>query len=98
MGVYAAIAVVASAVLWFSRPLQTSTVLWTVVLALLAVVLVQLLRRPAAEATPAEVAAAEGADVDAGSLDGPGPVGAEAVPVDAAPVEAVADEAARPAK
>ncbi|MFC5789631.1 hypothetical protein EDM22_16460 [Agromyces tardus] len=98
VGVYAAIAVVASAVLWFSRPLQTSTVLWTVVLALLAVVLVQLLRRPAAEATPAEVAAAEGADVDAGSLDGPGPVGAEAVPVDAAPVEAVADEAARPAK
>ncbi|WP_438856410.1 hypothetical protein [Agromyces sp. M3QZ16-3] len=43
---YAVIAVVASLFLWFSRPLQTSTVVWTVVLALLAVLLVELLRRP----------------------------------------------------
>jgi hypothetical protein len=94
VAVYVAIAVVASAVLWFSRPLQTSTVLWTVVLALFAVLLVQLLRRPAEEATLAEVAAAEGDAVEAESLDAPGPVGAEAV----GDTAVLPDEPARPAK
>jgi hypothetical protein len=94
VGVYAAIAVVATVVLWFSRPLQTSTVLWTVVLALLAVILVQLLRRPAAEATPAEVASAEGASGDAEPLEAPGPVGAEAV----GDTAVLPEEPARPAK
>ncbi|BDZ55595.1 hypothetical protein GCM10025870_26680 [Agromyces marinus] len=44
---YVGIAVAASLVLLASRPLTGSTVIWTVVLALLAVLLVQLLRRPA---------------------------------------------------
>ncbi|MRX44228.1 hypothetical protein [Agromyces kandeliae] len=43
---YAAIAVVAASVLWLSRPLSSSTVVWTVVVALLAVLVVELLRRP----------------------------------------------------
>ena len=73
---YAAIAVIASLVLLFNRPLETSTVLWTVVLALVAVLLVELLRRPGV--------AAETAEGDAAAE--PGPVGAEAVEVDAATV------------
>ncbi|MGR0319165.1 hypothetical protein [Agromyces sp. ZXT2-3] len=49
---YAAIAVVASLVLWFNRPLEVSTVVWTVVIAVLAVLLVELLRRPETEPAP----------------------------------------------
>lgn len=48
VGAYVVIAVVASLVLLFNRPIQVSTVVWTVVLALLAVALVELLRRPPA--------------------------------------------------
>jgi hypothetical protein len=51
VAVYAAIAVIASLVLLASRPLETSTVVWTVVIALLAVLLVELLRRPVAAET-----------------------------------------------
>jgi hypothetical protein len=58
---YVVIAVVAALVLLFNRPLATSTVLWTVVLALLAVGLVELLRRPPAEAA---VVDAEGESAD----------------------------------
>lgn len=46
---YVVIAVVAALVLMFNRPLETGTVVWTVVLALLAVGLVELLRRPPVE-------------------------------------------------
>ncbi|WP_353826800.1 hypothetical protein [Agromyces sp. SYSU T0242] len=50
---YAAIAVIAALVLLASRPLTVSTVVWTVVLALLAVLVVELLRRPDEVADPA---------------------------------------------
>jgi hypothetical protein len=43
---YTAIAVVASLVLLLNRPLTSATVVWTVVVALLAVLVVELLRRP----------------------------------------------------
>ncbi|GAA1056093.1 hypothetical protein GCM10017608_12510 [Agromyces luteolus] len=43
---YTVIAVIASLVLWFTRPLTVSAVAWTVVIALVAVLLVELLRRP----------------------------------------------------
>ena len=52
VAVYAAIAVIAALVLLASRPLEVSTVVWTVVLSLVAVLIVELLRRP-----PAVVAA-----------------------------------------
>ncbi|MGR2753089.1 hypothetical protein [Agromyces arachidis] len=54
---YVAIAAVASLVLLFNRPIEVSTVVWTVVLALVAVALVELLRRPEGEAVPQAVAA-----------------------------------------
>jgi hypothetical protein len=50
VGVFAAIAVIASLVLLASRPLEVSTVVWTVVIALVAVLLVELLARPPATA------------------------------------------------
>jgi hypothetical protein len=54
---YVAIAVAASLVLVVNRPLAMSTVVWTVVLALLAVALVELLRRPSVlDGEPAAVA------------------------------------------
>ncbi|WP_308797067.1 hypothetical protein [Agromyces silvae] len=46
-GAYALIVVVASAVVLFTRPITVSLVVWTVVLALLALLVVELLRRPA---------------------------------------------------
>lgn len=46
---YVVIAVVASVVILFNRPVTVSFVVWTVVLALLAVAVVELLRRPADE-------------------------------------------------
>lgn len=46
---YAVIAVVASVVILFNRPVTGSFVVWTVVIALLVVALVELLRRPADE-------------------------------------------------
>jgi hypothetical protein len=45
--VYVAIAVIASVVVLLNRPVTTSGVVWTVVVALLAVLVVELLRRPA---------------------------------------------------
>ncbi|MEI5584284.1 MULTISPECIES: hypothetical protein [unclassified Agromyces] len=87
---YVVIAVIASLVLWFSRPIELSTVIWTVVLALFAVALVELLRRPgadvpdAAEEVPGTAAAvpADGgdeADADArialGRIDSARPAG-----------------------
>jgi len=83
VAVFAAIAVVASLVLLFSRPLATSTVVWTVLLALLAVLLVELLRRPGVAAT---------SDAEESAAD-PGPVGAEAV----GDTEVLPAEPARPA-
>lgn len=62
---YVAIAVVASLVLLFNRPIQMSTVVWTVVLALLAVALVELLRRPDGAAEPPAPAVAEAREDDA---------------------------------
>lgn len=60
VAVYAAIAVIAALVLLASRPVAVSTVVWTVVLALVAVLLVELLRRPpavAADEAPDDVVA-----------------------------------------
>lgn len=58
--VYVAIAVVASVVVLLNRPVTISGVVWTVVVALLAVLVVELLRRPAAEvAADQHVAPAE---------------------------------------
>lgn len=71
VAVYAAIAVIAALVLLASRPLEVSTVVWTVVLSLVAVLIVELLRRP-----PAVVAAEvpDGVVVDAaGSTPGATP-------------------------
>ncbi|MFD4420717.1 hypothetical protein ACFWN7_04335 [Agromyces sp. NPDC058484] len=50
---YAAIAVIAALVILFVRPLTVSLVLWTVVLALLALLVVQVLRRPPGSPEPA---------------------------------------------
>lgn len=66
--VYIAIALIAAAVVLFNRPVTVSAVIWTVVVALIAVVIVELLRRPADEvaATEAEAALARAeADADA---------------------------------
>ena len=73
--VYAAIAIVAALVVLFVRPLTTGLVVWTVVLALLAVLLVQLLRRPAPE--PSAVATT----TDAPAPEPDGGVQPVAVPV-----------------
>ncbi|MBM7505615.1 hypothetical protein ACFPER_00760 [Agromyces aurantiacus] len=81
VAVYAAIAVIAALVLLASRPLQVSTVAWTVVLALLAVLVVELLRRPGA-AVPPEAAEAVGPDVEPDL--GPDVAAASAAPATAA--------------
>jgi hypothetical protein len=80
------IAVVASIVVLFNRPVTVPFVVWTVIVALLAVAVVELLRRPADEVA-AEVT---------------GPVGSEALDPDEAPASDAADGAvsaapARPA-
>ena len=56
--VYVAIALIAAAVVLFNRPVTVSTVVWTVIVALLAVVIVELLRRPADEVAATQAAAA----------------------------------------
>lgn len=66
---YVAIAVIASLVLLFNRPLETSTVVWTVVVALLAVGVVELLRRPPAESADVEADGTAVTDVDAAATD-----------------------------
>ena len=63
MPVYVAIAVIASVVVLLNRPVTIPGVVWTVVVALLAVLVVELLRRPADEVA----AAATTADPDAGA-------------------------------
>ncbi|GGI48108.1 hypothetical protein BCL57_002828 [Agromyces flavus] len=56
VAIFAAIAVIAALVLIANRPLEVSTVVWTVVLALVAVLLVELLSRPPADSgVPAAV-------------------------------------------
>jgi hypothetical protein len=74
---YVVIAVVASIVVLFNRPVTVSFVVWTVIIALLAVALVELLRRP-----PDEVAA-----------EATGPVGSEALDLDEVPASDAADGA-----
>jgi hypothetical protein len=68
---YLLIALVAAAVVLFNRPVTLGTVFWTLVLALLALLIVELLRRPADEvtATTADAAAAEAADADDADAD-----------------------------
>ncbi|ANJ26308.1 hypothetical protein [Agromyces aureus] len=56
--VFSLIALVAVAVILFSRPISTSLVVWTIVIALLLVALVELLQRPADEVAAADAAAA----------------------------------------
>ena len=53
--VYTPIAIVAAAVLLLSRPVSVGVVLWTVVLALIALLIVELLRRPAEEVAAAAI-------------------------------------------
>jgi hypothetical protein len=73
--VYIAIALIAAAVVLFNRPVTVGAVIWTVIVALIAVVIVELLRRPADEvAAPAPVDSDGGASAVA-------PVGAEVVDV-----------------
>lgn len=78
--VYVAIAVIASVVVLLNRPVTISGVTWTVVVALLAVLLVELLRRPAAEVATEPTMVD---DADAVPLETP-------VPEDRAPASAVA--------
>lgn len=61
---YTLIALIAAAVVLFNRPVTIGVVLWTVVLALVALLLVELLRRPPEEvaATEAEAAMARAED------------------------------------
>ncbi|WP_173923626.1 hypothetical protein [Agromyces sp. Marseille-P2726] len=69
---YVVIAVVASLVILFNRPVTTSLVVWTVVIALIAVALVELLRRPATEVAASRVRAGGDADGNGvGSVRGP---------------------------
>ncbi|GAA1765995.1 bZIP transcription factor [Agromyces humatus] len=56
---YIGIAVIAAIVVLFSRPLETSTVVVTLIVALVALLLVELLRRPAAEVAEYELERAE---------------------------------------
>jgi hypothetical protein len=63
VAIFAGIAVIAALVLLANRPLEVSTVVWTVVLALVAVLLVELLSRPPVDAA-SPVAPAEGSGVD----------------------------------
>ena len=56
--VYIAIALIAAAVVLFNRPVTVGAVIWTVIVALIAVVIVELLRRPADEVAAMEAAAA----------------------------------------
>ena len=53
--VYIAIALIAAAVVLFNRPVTVGAVIWTVILALIAVVIVELLRRPAEEVAELEL-------------------------------------------
>ena len=68
---YLLIALVAAAVVWFNRPVTLGVVFWTLVLALVVLLIVELLRRPADEvtATTADTAAAEAADADDADAD-----------------------------
>jgi hypothetical protein len=89
VAVYAAIAVIAALVLLASRPLAVSTVVWTVVLALVAVLLVELLRRPVAvvavESDEASEAGEAAADADAAAAaSGAATAGATPAEVDEA--------------
>ncbi|MGX5696505.1 hypothetical protein ACWKWP_09940 [Agromyces soli] len=59
------IVLIAALVLMFNRPVTTSSIVWTIVLALLAVLLVELLRRPADEVEAAAAARAAKADAAA---------------------------------
>ncbi|MFO7691213.1 MAG: hypothetical protein R6W83_11790, partial [Cryobacterium sp.] len=95
------VAVLAALIVLFVRPLTPAVIIWTAVLALVVILLIELLQRPAAEAeavdalepppdTPAETPAESA----------PPPVGAEAVDADAADAAepaAVITDAAAPA-
>ncbi|SFR72500.1 hypothetical protein SAMN05428970_1372 [Agromyces sp. CF514] len=56
--VFSVIALGAVAVILFSRPISTALVVWTIIIALLLVALVELLQRPADEVAAADAAAA----------------------------------------
>ena len=91
---YVAIAVAAALVIMFNRPVTVSFVVWTVVLALLAVALVELLRRPADAVDPAGTPTGE--PIGAEAVE---PVGAEAVgPFETTPVGPFETTPADPAR
>ena len=68
---YLLIALIAAAVVLFNRPVTLGTVFWTLVLSLVALLIVELLRRPADEVaeTTAAAAAADEAEADAAEVD-----------------------------
>ncbi|WP_127794168.1 hypothetical protein [Agromyces sp. LHK192] len=71
VGAYVVITVIAALVILFVRPLSVGLVVWTVVLALVALLLVQLLRRPAGSPEPPDDAAGGAAgDGDTGAPHG----------------------------
>ncbi|HEU0182704.1 MAG TPA: hypothetical protein VFR16_10990 [Agromyces mariniharenae] len=61
---YTIIALVATAVVLFNRPVTLGVVFWTLVLALVALLIVELLRRPAAEVAEAQAQAEAAAAAD----------------------------------
>ncbi|MFE6254950.1 hypothetical protein [Agromyces sp. NPDC057865] len=62
---YLLIALIAAAVVWFNRPVTLGVVFWTLVLALVVLLIVELLRRPADEVAAEEAEAALAGDVEA---------------------------------
>jgi len=91
---YIAIAVIASLVVLFSRPVSAGLVFTTLLIALLALLVVELLRRPEAEVTAAEVAdgGSGSDDVVVEEADETVLIVAGADGADGAEVEAVVDE------
>lgn len=86
------VAVLAAVIVLFVRPLTPAVIIWTAVLALLAIVLIELLQRPAGETETAPTAAEAPADT-------PPPVGAEMLGsemVGAQPTATAADARATP--
>jgi hypothetical protein len=94
--VYLGIALIAVLVVLFGRPLTTGLVVSTVLVALLAILLVELLRRPADERTDADASGAEiGVEL---ADDGAGAEGDAELADVAAADEAAADEAVATAR
>jgi hypothetical protein len=66
--VFGVIMLAAVALILFVRPVSTGLVVWTLVIALVLIAIVELLQRPPAEVAAAELAAAEAAEAEASAL------------------------------